>query len=206
MATKTAKKSRTAAPKKLVKKPAKKLSKKTAPKRASVAHAAKPGTQVRDAALAYLAFTHSMLKDYTKPFTAANATTQPANNANHIIWSLGHLADSYHWFASQIDGGKVDQAPAGYHDLFAMNTTPTDEPSKYPSLADVTKAYDAGLARMEKAAAKLDDATLLALPVGNSDGWMTTNLDVIMKCGWHNAWHLGQVANIRRVLGITSKK
>lgn len=170
------------------------------------AHAAKPTTVFREAARSFLDFSHQMVKDYAAPFTDDLATRQPAGNPNHVLWILGHLAGTYHWFASTIDGGSAKSGIPNCDKLFDAGSEPVDDPSIYPSLDEIRRAFDSGRERLEKALATHTDQSLLDQPANTADGWLKSNLDSVLKCAWHNAWHLGHLTYLRRSLGITAKK
>ncbi len=156
---------------------------------------------IRDRAVAHLKYTHETVNSFVKGFDRAQATAQAPGNPNHVIWTLGHLATSYHWFANCLDGAS-SKPPEGYEKLFGTSSKPTDNPADYPALEEVAQAFaDAG-ERVAQAAQTLTSETLYAPAAIDTQGWITDRHDAMLKAAWHNGWHIGQLANLRRALGL----
>lgn len=207
MSKKPAKKSKPAkkAPKK-ASRPAKAVKKAAKPAKAvkSVAKAAAPsGNALRDRAVAIFKFAHKTTDRFSTGFADNQMTAMPTPTSNHVLWNLGHLAVSNAWFASMVDG-----APVGVEDswdkMFGMNSKPVADASGYPSIADVRAMYQKTAERLEDAARARSDADLLQPPTGESGGFLSDKLDSIIKAAWHEGWHLGQIAEIRKSLGLPS--
>ncbi len=160
-----------------------------------------PSTSLRAQALSLLGFSHKMITDMMDGVPAAQATAQAAPANNHVLWTFGHLAMTNDWLAGLIDG-KPSQMPTSYEPLFNMGSTPTTDPSAYPSLRDVRAAYDRAYDRLVNAAKKRNDAELLEPTAGNSHGFANNKVDCVLKAAWHEGWHIGQIADLRRGLGI----
>lgn len=162
---------------------------------------AKPSTSMREQALSLLGFSHKMITDMMDGVPAAQATAQAAPANNHVLWTLGHLAMTNDWLASLIDA-KPSRIPKSYESLFGMGTTPTTEQSGYPSLKDVRAEYDRAYDRLVTAAKARNDAELLEPTAGNGFGFANNKVDCVLKAAWHEGWHIGQIADLRRGLGI----
>ncbi len=49
------------------------------------------------------------------------------------------------------------------------------------------------------------DAKALAMPLTEKTGGFTSDpVDALYKLAWHEGWHMGQVATLRRALGLKS--
>ncbi len=179
------------------KKPAKKQTKKLgkpASKNASGGNA-----RFVENALDHSRFAHKMIHDFAKGINDSMALAQPAGNKNHLIWTYGHLADTYDWFAESL--GSIDaKCPMTYKELFGGGSKPTGDASKYPTLAQVRADYDKAGERMLKAIASCKD--FFVAPEKDSGGWMSNKMQAVDRCAWHVGWHLGQLANLRRELGL----
>ena len=159
-----------------------------------------PSTVARDQALSLLAFSHKMISDMLSGVPAEQCTAQSGPVTNHVLWTLGHVAMTNDWLASLIDGRPA--LPKAFESLFGMGSVPVVDTSKYPSLAEVRAEFDRGYERLVSAAKKRNDAELLTPPLGNSFGFTNNKLDSVLKAAWHEGWHIGQIADLRRGLGI----
>jgi hypothetical protein len=164
-----------------------------------------PARLLADRALALFDFAAGATAKYASPFTQANATAQPTPTSNHALWNLGHLAISNLWMASLIDG-----KPTGISDdqerLFGMQSTPSPDASAYPPFEDVKALYTRSGERLRAALRALTPAELLASCEGDPQTFCTDKLDAVLKAAWHEAWHLGQIAELRKALGLVPPK
>ncbi len=212
------------------KKPAKKASKKAAPKSAKsgvkksarpaakpavkkvAKKAAKPGARAASGKAApsdamgkrasvFVRFAHKMLADMGAGIPDEQATAQLAGAVNHKLWTIGHMAHSNQWFASLIDGQPIT-SPAEWDKMFGMGSKPTGDAGAYPPIADLRAALDASVDRMCAAIESRSDAELGAAPAGESGGFITDKMDSALKTAWHYGWHLGQLAALRKGLGL----
>jgi hypothetical protein len=205
MSKKPAKKSRPASKSsKKPAKPAKKAAKPVAKPAAKSAAAPRPaGNPLRDRALAIFKFAHKTTDKFASGFSDAQMTAMPCPTSNHVLWNLGHLAVSNAWFASMIDGAPVG-VEESWDKMFGMNSKPVADASAYPSIADVRAMYQKTAERLEDAARARTDADLAQPPTGDSGGFLADRLDAVLKAAWHEGWHLGQIAECRKALGLPS--
>ncbi len=179
--------------------------KKVAKKGARVAPAkAKAGTAVRDQVLALVKFTHEYLAGKAASIPDERACAQSGCAQNHRLWTYGHIAVSDEWFAGLLDG-KGRTTPESWDALFNMGSKPVSDPNVYPPLADVKGAFERAAQRLMNAIRALDDASLMDMVKEDTGGFVSTKLDAAMKSAWHHGWHLGQVTDLRRGLGIATK-
>lgn len=210
MSKKAARKSRKPARKTSVAKTAKKVARKVAKavKKVGATAAQKvavalPTTLQRDRAIALFKFAHGTTTKWATGFSDEQMVAQPTPTSNHVLWCLGHLAISNAWFASMVDG-----APIGFSDewdkKFGMNSKPVSDAGAYPPVSEVWAAYHKSAERIEDAARARTDADLAKPPAGDSGGFLSDRLDSIYKAAWHEGWHLGQIAEVRKALGLPS--
>ncbi len=149
----------------------------------------------------YLNWTRSisimLLKDWPQDKLAHQI--QPTDN--HPIWVMGHLASTDAWIGSEY-GIKGTDVPESYKALFGSGTKPTMNASAYPSAADVRATFDhthaAVLAWFEATPEAVLDASIKEKTGGFADdGW-----DAMLKLAWHEGLHFGQVATIRKGMGL----
>ncbi len=155
----------------------------------------------RQHANAVLKFARKISMDILKDYPEDKFTWQTSPADNHPTWVLGHLAMTDVWFASNV-GAAGTTAPAGWDKLFGGGTKPVNDPKKYPSAAEVKKVFDtnrAAVLNWFEGASEKD----LALPLTEkTGGFMTDPVDGILKMAWHEGWHMGQVATLRKALGL----
>ena len=148
-------------------------------------------------------------------FDDANRTTQAPALPNHAAWTLGHLAITLHRAAEKLDAGGdplpesdfIDGADRGDSDRFGtesvcFGSTPTDDPAGYPSWARCRDIFAAGIERLA-AAAESASADQLAAKVSWGSGELPAG-DLVHRLAFHQGTHAGQIADLRRALGLGS--
>lgn len=158
---------------------------------------------VKAAALSLLAWVHGNTDALADGIPPDKATHQPSAKDNHLLWTLGHLATAYSWFASLIDG-KAAALPEEFDRLFGYKSSPVADPTAYPPLETVRKHYAAAFRRLTEAVSALKPADIHKPTVGDSHGFANSRIDVVYKAIWHDGWHSGQLSSIRRALGLGS--
>jgi hypothetical protein len=128
-------------------------------------------------------------------------TFQSSPNDNHAAWVMGHLAHTDAWIAGVV-GAQGVKTPETYAKLFGMGSKPLARAGEYPSPANIRRVLDetrAGLIRWVESAS--DEQ--LAMPLTDkTEGFASDVHDALMKLCWHEGWHMGQVATLRRTLGL----
>jgi hypothetical protein len=125
---------------------------------------------------------------------------------NHPAFILGHLAWVHDNRAAALNG----QPPAGaatpeWKELFGMGSKPATERSKYPSKAELVKAFEESHARLGEAAAKATpDALAQPSPEPMRARFPTVGAMVLGLMTSHFATHLGQLSAWRRAMGFPS--
>lgn len=182
--------------------------KKPAPvrKKKPAARAAAPGAGAlphpRQRIIAAMAMARTMTDDLLKGIPADKHFAQPAGpHDNHAVWTLGHLATFYQWSASLIDG-KEGGLPSSYQGLFGWKSKPQPDAAIYPSYEEIRRHFEDAYDRFLKLALALSDAEMLKPPAMDTGGYAKDKLEVIEKAVWHEGWHAGQLAALRRALGI----
>ena len=179
---------------------------KTAPKskrgpRTAASRTTSAASPMRDRALAHAKFAHGMINKFAEGFAPEQVVAQAGACPNHLLWTLGHLASSASWTHGMITGG-APIVPEGYSSLFGMGSKPIGDPALYPSFDEVRAAYESSFRRLVDAVEQLDDEALLQAPEQDSGGFISDKLDALNKLAWHEGWHLGQLSDLRRGLGL----
>ena len=155
----------------------------------------------RQHANAVLKFTRKISSDILKDYPEAKFTWQNSPADNHPAWVLGHLAMTDAWIAGAV-GAKGASVPDGWDKLFGQGSKPVNDPKKYPPVAELKKAFDANRAAVLNWFEAASDKDL-AMPLGEkTGGFMTDPVDGMFKLAWHEGWHMGQVATLRKGLGL----
>lgn len=156
----------------------------------------------RQHALAYTRFvrgvSESLLRDF--PESEAGRRIHPT----HVppVWVVGHIAATDGYFGG-IMGATGIQIPEKYNSLFAGGSkNPVPDAKDCPPLSEVVgvmrSARDTLLAWFEAAS----PAALAVDLKEKSGGFVDNPLDALLKAGWHEGWHFGQLASTRKALGL----
>lgn len=120
-----------------------------------------------------------------------------AGAANPIIWIAGHLVQFRSRLALVI-GARQHEIP--WASLFMTGSRPGD-PEDYPPIEEIVAMWGAVSADIQARFEEMDGDALAALPpvgVATPDG---TVRGAVALFAFHDAYHIGQMGLIRRVLG-----
>lgn len=152
-----------------------------------------------------------LLTRYLVGFDDSTHTRQAPGLPNHVAWSLGHLAMTMHRTAEKLDGRPIPSADfiagatAGDASRYgtetvAFGSSPVDDAALYPTLARATEIYNAACDRIARAVrAATDDQ--LAAPIAWGNAQVPTGM-IAARMIFHNGAHTGQIADLRRALGM----
>lgn len=138
-----------------------------------------------------------------KDFPESAMTRMESPTSNHALWVLGHLASTDAWIASvaNIPGISV---PETYAKLFGSGSKPVASAASYPKPAEVRKLFDANRAALLKWLESASPAALATPLKEKTGGFCDDPIDGLYKLAWHEGWHFGQVATIRKAMGLPS--
>jgi len=130
----------------------------------------------------------------------------PGQVMNHAAFILGHLAWVHDNRAGTLTGQTVGvAAKPEWKELFGMGAKPSTDRSRYPSKAELVKAFEESHARFGDAAAKATAETLAQpTPEPMRARFPTVGHLVLGLMTSHFATHLGQLSAWRRALGFPS--
>jgi hypothetical protein len=158
--------------------------------------------------------TKMLLARYLKGFGDGSHTAQAAGLPNHVAWNLGHLARTMHRVAQEIDGGEAVPA-ADFIDGSAVNTLekfgtetvcfgspPPEGGTVWPRFERCVQVYENAVDRLAVALrgaeeAKLD--TTMQWGAAQMPLWL-----IGLRMVFHNGMHTGEIADLRRGLGMGS--
>ncbi len=147
-------------------------------------------------------------RNYTKRFLAQTPTDKwfdmPAG-VTHIVWQIGHLAMAeYRLGMVRLRGEKPDDAnliSQEFLNAFGKGSFPTDDRGFYPSLQEIQITFDRVHERLLEELSDLpesdmDSEILAPHPL------VKTKWESLMWCANHEMIHAGQIALLRRQLGM----
>lgn len=132
----------------------------------------------------------------------------PAEGVTHIAWQVGHLTVAeYRLGIARLRGARptdADWFPAEFMKVFAQGTTPVGDASAYPSVERIREVFDTVHEHVLAELPTYDDeqleqTTQLPHPL------FTKKIDSLWWCSRHEATHGGQIALLRRLLGIAPR-
>jgi hypothetical protein len=147
---------------------------------------------------------------YLAGFTDQSCTAQATNLPNHVSWSLGHLALTMHRVAEKVDGQGPPSSDFGAGssrttfntEAVAFGSKPAADAAAYPSLARSIEIFDAAADRLAAVARGAPDSKFNEIikwgPV-EAPWW-----SLVVRMVFHNGFHTGQIADLRRALGMKS--
>lgn len=152
----------------------------------------------REHAIALFEFTRWYTSNLLNGIHEDRYTFQPSPTDNHILWVLGHLAGTDAWIAGVV-GAEVN-VPQSIRDAFGMGTKPTTTGN--PSIHEVKQAFESSRAALLAWLRAAPDSALAMDLSEKTGGFATDPLDAMLKIAWHEGFHGGQIANIRKALGL----
>jgi uncharacterized damage-inducible protein DinB len=120
----------------------------------------------------------------------------PVGDANPMIWIAGHVAASRAMLAGMLDG----EAAVAYPELFGQKSQPSAE-AAYPPVAQIHQALKDAGARLRKRFENMTDADLLAPAPRRFPNGDPTLRGAIVFLAYHESYHIGQMAYVRKCLG-----
>lgn len=153
----------------------------------------------RQHAVALLEFARKVSNDMLKDIPEDKLTFQSCPTDNHALWVMGHLAGTDAWMGStlNIPGIKVPQSVI---EAFRSGTKPSAKGN--PPIADVRKAFHESHAALVAWLREAPESALAVDLKAKTGGFATDTIDAMLKLAWHEGWHMGQVAGVRKALGL----
>lgn len=149
-------------------------------------------------------FARGATKKLLEGIPADRVCEQPGSCVNHALWIAGHLACSDDWFLKEFGGAAEFALPEKWHTIFGSGSRPTSDASQYPPFAEVLKAMDERRAAL---LAWLGSLSREQVDTPTSENWQAyapTIGDLGHFAAWHEGYHGGQLATLRKAFGLTS--
>lgn len=161
--------------------------------------------------------TKGLLNRYLSGFGDPTHVRQTPDLPNHVAWQLGHLALTMHKVGGMLDGkplptgdfltgdGTKGSRDVGKFDTEAVSfgSRPEERYDRFPTLPRCVEIYDQACERLAHAVRSVPDAKLdEPLPWGMGQQMPAGVL--VQRMIFHNGFHCGQIADLRRALGFRS--
>jgi hypothetical protein len=158
----------------------------------------------------------ALITRYFKGFDDSNHTSQAVNLPNHFAWTLGHLALTMHRAADRFVAPPAElpetdfltgDGASGTRDRFdsesvCFASVPSADASRYPSCDRCIEICNHAAARLAAAVRNADDRLL-----DSETDWGTARCPLwstAVRMVFHTGTHCGQLADLRRALGLGS--
>ncbi len=153
-------------------------------------------------AIELMNFAHGMVEKAAAGIPSDKVCFQASPTGNHLLWTLGHLSTTYAWLATMIDAKANANLPDSFNGLFGSGSKPVPDASKFPPFAEVRRHYENAWKLFLGLVEKLPESELWSACASDSMGFASSKIDSAYKCAWHDGWHLGQLAEVRKALKL----
>lgn len=155
-----------------------------------------------------IASTKGLMERYLAGFTDETRAAVAAGLPNHVAWTLGHCAITMHRLAERVDGLPLPATDFGEGpgrfapDAVAFGSAPASDAGLFPTLVRCIDVYRAACDRLAAAVRTGSDAQLQQLVKwgGVDQPWWL----LVSRLIFHNGFHTGQVADLRRAFKLKS--
>lgn len=157
----------------------------------------------------------TLLSRYLAGFGDQNRTAQAPGLPNHAAWCLGHLAMTMHRACERfgaegvlpatdfIQGSARGDADRFGTESVGFGSVPADDPACYPTWARCVAIFDAATRRLASTVRSASDDALMR-PSQFFGGASLPAWQAMPRIVFHNGTHCGQIADLRRALGLAS--
>ena len=150
--------------------------------------------------------------EYTKKLVGDvpdhSMTAQPNGFTNHPAFTIGHLVTSTALTGKAL--GEPYQVPDGWDELFRRKgpgdpRQPEKDISKYPAKKELLTVLDEKYQLVKKLIEEVGETKLAEKIEWRLYQYMPTVADLLFfQCHIHHSWHIGQLAEWRRLMGFDS--
>lgn len=142
----------------------------------------------------------SWLTTWTEGFTQKHATDAGGTKTNPIAWQLGHLAcvedDVFRLFA-----GEAGVVPEQVRAVCASGCSAPTAATEYPPLRELWSLLDQTHARLTSLVEDADAEDLDRAPLQENRFFQSLG-QAIYEAALHETYHVGEIATLRKALGL----
>ena len=136
----------------------------------------------------------------THGLTHEDSLVEPRPGGNRLNWVLGHLVSTYDGFLPLL--GQKPVIGAATLERYARGAPPLENPAEAIDFARLLAAWNQASERVEAGLSSVDPEILerpvAASPSGNPDETVRSLITTVL---FHQAYHAGQTALLRRIAG-----
>lgn len=127
----------------------------------------------------------------------------PAPAVGHAVWQVGHLASSQIVLVHMRCFGLAytDLATESFRDSFGRGSLPSNDRSIYPRITDLVETFERIHTDAVRRVRDVSEAELAGPAIGDPHPMFRTREGAVGTAVMHEAFHAGQIALIRRILG-----
>jgi hypothetical protein len=132
----------------------------------------------------------------------------PSEGVTHIAWQVGHLAVAHYRLGIvRLREARPEDAawfPADFIKLFGQGTMPVADPTAYPPVEEIRNVFHAVheyvLSELPNYTdEQLEEPSLIPHPLYKK------KIDSLWWCSRHEAMHAGQIALLKRLMGLPDR-
>ena len=144
----------------------------------------------------------ALLRKMLADVAPADLCKQPNGVTNHAAWQSGHITFVRSLMIGMLGG--TPTAPESWAPLFAPNTQPAADASKYPSKSELQSTYERTHDSLMAAIAAAPDSLLDRPHPIEPLKWLFPTMRTLVAgvVTTHDSLHLGQFSVWRRQLGL----
>jgi len=145
--------------------------------------------------------TRGWTKQLLADFSGADWGYQPQPGMSHAIWLIGHISLAQHGLVAVRCFGEAPLESA-YADPFKIGSTPLPvDQHTYPGAEELLTHFDRVQETVVAKVRGMSDEDLTAPVGGKPHPMFTTKGGAVVHSTRHEAFHTGQIATLRRLLG-----
>jgi hypothetical protein len=142
-----------------------------------------------------------IVKQHLADFSEAEMFVRPCPGANHAAWQLGQVISAEPRLIEVVAQGVHPALPEGFAQRFTKETAGIDDPSKFPTKAELLEQFERIRGATIQWVKGLSDEQLAQPTPEKWHGFANTAGDMALMQAMHSVMHLGQIQVIRRKLG-----
>jgi len=135
--------------------------------------------------------------------TVEQSVSIPAGANNHILWELGHIANSEDYLIAWGCAGQ-DRLSKDWDEKFGFRSRALPDAAEYPSLREIQDALEKGSEKTQDYLKNVSPEELASTPKNFSASGSGSVQSVFTHFMLHEAYHVGKISLLRKMLGLPS--
>jgi uncharacterized damage-inducible protein DinB len=135
--------------------------------------------------------------------TAEQSVSIPAGANNHILWELGHIVNSEDYLIVWGCAG-LERLTKDWDQKFGYQSKALPDAAEYPSIREIQDALEMGSEKTQNYLSDVKAGELASPPKNFPASGSQTVLSVFAHFLLHEAYHVGKISLLRKMLGLPS--